>query len=151
MTASSPGTVPRSSTARRRSGFLDRKSGAFFSSDCFGAPASSPDLATGADVRAIAEDDLRHGQLLWAAVDSPWVHTVDRSLYESQIASIRALDPAGIFSAHLPSAVGMNEQLLNALSQAPDGPPFVGPDQAALESLLASFEPPGAQPATVGA
>ncbi len=151
MTASSPGHRPPLFDSPATVGFLDRKSGAFFSSDCFGAPASSADLATGADVRAIAEDDLRHGQLLWAAVDSPWVHTVDRSLYESQIASIRALDPAGIFSAHLPSAVGMNEQLLNALSEAPDGPPFVGPDQAALESLLASFEPPGAQPATVGA
>jgi flavorubredoxin len=122
-------------------GFLDQKSGAFFSSDCFGAPAPAAELATAPDVRAIAPDDLRHAQLLWAAIDSPWVQWVDRTLYEPNVAAIRDLDPAGIFSAHLPPAVGLNEQLVGALLEAPDAPSFVGPDQAALESLLASFEP----------
>ena len=32
-------------------GFLDRSTGAFFSSDCFGAPLSSSELATGGDER----------------------------------------------------------------------------------------------------
>jgi flavorubredoxin len=122
-------------------GFLDRKSGAFFSSDCFGAPASSAELATSADVRAISDTDRRHGQLLWAAIDSPWVQWVDRSLYEPNVAAIRALDPSAIFSTHLPPAIGMNRELLDMLVEAPDAPAFVGPDQAALEALLASFEP----------
>jgi hypothetical protein len=31
--------------------------------------------------------------------------------------------------------------MFDALDEAPSGPRFVGPDQAALEALLASFEP----------
>jgi hypothetical protein len=122
-------------------GFQDRKTGAFFSSDCFGAPVSSVELATGGDARAIGEDDRRTAQLLWAAIDSPWVHWVDRSLYEPRVAAIRELEPSGIFSSHLPPAIGLNDQLLSTLVEAPDGPAFVGPDQAALENLLANFEP----------
>ena len=133
-------------------GFLDRKSGAFFSSDCFGGPASSAELATGFDASAIAPDDRRSAQLLWAAIDSPWVHTVDRSRYEPQVATIRGLDPSGIFSAHLPAAIGLNDLLLDVLVEAPDAPTWVGPGQAALEALLASFEPaPATAPATAPA
>jgi hypothetical protein len=122
-------------------GFLDHSSGALFSSDCFGAPLASSELATGGDARAIGHDDRRTAQLLWAAIDSPWVHSVDRSKYDATVAQVRALDPSGIFSTHLPPAVGMNSQLIDTLLEAPDGPAFVGPDQAALEQLLASFEP----------
>jgi hypothetical protein len=122
-------------------GFLDGSSGAFFSSDCFGAPLSSAALATGGDAGAIPDDERRTAQLLWAAIDSPWVHQVDRAKYEPGVQAIRALDPSAIFSTHLPPAVGMNAQLVDALVEAPDGPAFVGPDQAALEALLASFEP----------
>ncbi len=122
-------------------GFLDQKTGAFFSSDCFGAPLSSAELATGGDAGAVGTDERRTAQLLWAAIDSPWVHTVDRSLYGATVSAIRDLDPSGIFSSHLPPAVGLNQQLIDTLVEAPDGPDFVGPDQAALENLLASFEP----------
>ena len=79
--------------------------------------------------------------MLWAAIDSPWVAYVDRAKYDPQVEAIRALDPSGIFSSHLPPAIGMNTPLLDALSEAPDAPSFVGPDQAALEELLATFEP----------
>jgi L-ascorbate metabolism protein UlaG (beta-lactamase superfamily) len=122
-------------------GFQDQKSGAFFSSDCFGAPLSSADLATGGDARAIDPDERRAAQLLWAAIDSPWVHHVDRTLYGAEVAAVKDLDPSGIYSSHLPPAVGLNGQLIDALVEAPGGPSFVGPDQQALESLLASFEP----------
>ncbi|MGB9012344.1 MAG: MBL fold metallo-hydrolase, partial [Aeromicrobium sp.] len=66
---------------------------------------------------------------------------VDRAKYDPTVAELRALDPSGIFSTHLPPAIGINGQLVEALVEAPDGPVFVGPDQAALEELLASFEP----------
>ena len=122
-------------------GFQDQKSGAFFSSDCFGAPLSSADVAVGGDARAIGADERRTAQLLWAAIDSPWVHLIDRSMYGANVAAIRDLDPSGIFSSHLPPALGLNEPLFDTLLEAPDGPMFVGPDQAALEQLLASFEP----------
>ena len=122
-------------------GFLDRSSGAFFSSDCFGAPVSSAELATGGDAAAIGADERRAAQLLWAAIDSPWVAYVDRAKYDPQVEVIRRLDPSGIFSSHLPPAIGMNGPLLAALAEAPDAPSFVGPDQVALEALLATFAP----------
>jgi hypothetical protein len=37
----------------------------------------------------------------------------------------------------------MTGTLLDLLEVVPGRSPFVGPDQAALEALLASFEPPG--------
>lgn len=122
-------------------GFLDGSSGAYFSSDCFGAPLASGELATCGDLRSVADDERRAAQLLWAAVDSPWVQSIDRAKYVPEVEQIRALDPSAVFSTHLPPAIGMNAQLLDALREAPDGPAFVGPDQAALEQLLASFEP----------
>jgi hypothetical protein len=122
-------------------GFLDRSTGAYFSSDCFGAPVQSSELATGGSASAVDAQDRRSAQLLWAAIDSPWVHEVDRSRYGAKVAAIRAMDPSGIFSSHLPPAIGLNDELLAALVEAPDGPAFVGPDQAALEALLATFEP----------
>lgn len=122
-------------------GFLDRSSGSFFSSDCFGAPLSSGELATGGDARAVDADERRGAQLLWASIDSPWVKNVDRAKYEPEVEAIRALDPSGVFSSHLPPAIGLNDPLLASLLEAPDAPSFVGPDQAALEALLASFEP----------
>ena len=57
-------------------GFLDDRTGVLFSSDCFGAPMPSEELATSSDVRAVG-DEVRDFQLLWASIDSPWVHQVD--------------------------------------------------------------------------
>jgi glyoxylase-like metal-dependent hydrolase (beta-lactamase superfamily II) len=122
-------------------GFVDGSSGALISSDCFGGPMPSMEIATGGDAHALSDDDRRAAQLLWAAVDSPWVHSVDPARYQRAVGQLRALDPSGIFSTHLPPAVDMNARLFDVLLEAPDGPAFVGPDQAALEGLLASFEP----------
>ena len=58
-------------------GFLDERTGALFSSDCFGAPMPSLELATSADVRAVG-DQVRDLQLLWATIDSPWVQNITR-------------------------------------------------------------------------
>ena len=123
-------------------GIVDHKTGALFSSDCFGAPLASGDAALASDVRAVGPDDLRAAQLLWAGVDSPWVHNVDPAKFRATIDPIRDLDPSTIFSTHLPAARGLNRTLLDMLHETPDSPPFVGPDQAALEAMLATFEPP---------
>jgi hypothetical protein len=128
-------------------GFIESKSGAFFSSDCFGGPMVSADIASAPDVRAAADGDRRAAQLMWAAIDSPWVHTVDETKFRASIQTIRALDPSAIFSTHLPPAIGMNDTLFDTITQAPSGPLFVGPDQRALEAMLATFEP--TQPANV--
>ncbi len=122
-------------------GFLDSLSGAFFSSDCWGAPLSSADLATAPDVRAVDPEERRAAQLLWASVDSPWVHLVDPTAYAASVDEVRRLAPASVLSTHLPPATGVDDALFEMLHEAPAGPEFIGPDQQALEAMLASFEP----------
>ena len=114
-------------------GFYDDSSGVLFSSDCFGALLSEvPESA--AD---ISEDELREGQVFWATVDSPWLHTVDREAFAMKLDGIRKMEPRMILSSHLPAASGdMTERLLSALAAAPTEQPFVGPDQARLEQML---------------
>jgi hypothetical protein len=122
-------------------GLLDDKSGTLFASDCFGGPMSSPELAMGGDVRAVGDDERRAAQLLWAAIDSPWVRHVDGRKFAATVDTFRGLDPSAILSTHLPPAIGMNEAMFAMLDETPDVPEFVGPDQEALEALLATFEP----------
>ena len=88
-------------------GFYDDRSRTCFSSDCFGAPLPTAELAGGTDARDVPADDLRAAQLLWAAVDSPWVHTANTDRYRQTIRSLQALDPQVILSSHLPAATGL--------------------------------------------
>ncbi len=122
-------------------GFLDRSTGILFSSDCFGGPLPSAELATAGDVRAVAPDDLRAAQLLWATVDSPWVHLVDPVTFAETLDVVRALAPSLVLSTHLPPAPGMTDLMLDNVAGAPTASRFVGPDQVALEAMLASFSP----------
>jgi Metallo-beta-lactamase superfamily len=121
-------------------GFLDDRSGALFSSDCFGAPMPSLELATSGDVRAVG-DAVRDLQLLWASVDSPWVHQVDPAKFRATVDPVRAMGASAVFSTHLPPATQLDDRLYETVLLAPETPPFVGPDQAALQALLATFEP----------
>ena len=125
-------------------GLYDDATGICFSSDCFGAPLASAELAASSDVGEIPAHALREGQLLWAAVDSPWIHTVDTDHYLDTLRPIQAMDPQAILSTHLPPAVGLTDKLLDTIAQAPNAEPFVGPDQAALIEMLATFAPPAA-------
>jgi len=117
-------------------GLRDERSGIFFSSDCFGAlldevPENAEDLS---------DEQLRQGQVFWATVDSSWLHNVDRAMFASELERIRRLEPTMILSSHLPAATGSSlERLLDALAEVPDASPFVGPDQAALEQMLAGI------------
>jgi hypothetical protein len=122
-------------------GVFDDKTGTLFASDCFGGPVGSAEVATSPDVRAVPPEELRAAQLLWASIDSPWVVNVDRDRFRASVDAFRSLDPSAILSTHLPPAVGMNDVMFAALDEAPDAPEFVGPDQEALEALLATFEP----------
>jgi glyoxylase-like metal-dependent hydrolase (beta-lactamase superfamily II) len=125
-------------------GFYDERSRCLFSSDCFGAPLASAELATGSDVRDVPAEDLRRGQLLWATVDSPWVHSVDAARYMKTVRALQDFDAGTMFSTHLPPATGVDAQLFQALADAPGADPFVGPDQAALVAMMASMQPAGA-------
>src|ERR1700710_2287330 len=122
-------------------GFQESATGAVFTSDCFGAPLPTAELAGGADVRAVAAGDLRNAQLLWATVDSPWVSGLDREMFERSLEPLRAMAPSAVFSTHLPPAVGRLDEFLATLRLAPGTKPFTGPDQHALEQMLAGFEP----------
>lgn len=117
-------------------GFFDDRSGVCFSSDCFGAPLATADAATADSVAGVTGDELRARQLLWAAVDSPWIHGVDAAKFTATVAALREIDPPIVLSTHLPPAVGRTRELLDTLHAAPEAEPFVGPDQAALEQML---------------
>ena len=114
-------------------GFYDSTSGVFFSSDCFGAllqavPQSAADLS---------DRDLRDGQVLWATIDSPWLHKVDKDAFASELDGIRKIAPKLILSNHLPPAPGhLLERFLGSLAAAPGAQSFVGPNQAAFEQML---------------
>ncbi|HUR14248.1 MAG TPA: MBL fold metallo-hydrolase [Mycobacteriales bacterium] len=122
-------------------GFQDSSTGTMFSSDCFGAPMPSADAVRSEDIRDLSGDDLLAAQHLWVAVDSPWVAGLDRSRFSASLQPLRAMDPSVVLSTHLPPARGAMPRLVEMLDKAPDAEPFVGPDQAALEQLLAGFEP----------
>ncbi|HKC27250.1 MAG TPA: MBL fold metallo-hydrolase, partial [Jatrophihabitans sp.] len=122
-------------------GVFDGKSGVLFSSDCFGAPLASVEYACATNVAAVPADDLRNAQLLWSSVDSPWVQQVDPARFQQSLSPVRDLDPSWIFSVHLPPIHENTAGMLENVSLAPTASEFVGPDQAALEAMLASFEP----------
>jgi hypothetical protein len=126
-----PGTV----------GFFDEANGILVSSDCFGGPMATFEEVLVPDVSAIDEEQVMAGQLLWGSADSPWVHSVDQSKFAASLNVIRALDPRLVLSTHLPAIHGDLERHLGRLAMLPDSTPFVTPDQAALEAMLAQMEP----------
>lgn len=126
---------PPSFDAPETVGLYDSKSRALFSSDCFGALTAGPTE----DAADLSEADLREGQLTWATIDVPWLHQVDPRVFGSALQGIREMSPDVILSAHLPPARGMTEQLLANLAAAPAASPFVGPNQAELEAMIAEI------------
>jgi hypothetical protein len=122
-------------------GAYDDRSRICFSSDCFGAPVPTAELAGVGEVGEMPKEILHGGQLLWATVDSPWVHMVNEDRFYETFQPLRTMDPYAILSTHLPPAVERTDEFLDTIAAAPRADPFVGPDQAALEELLASFQP----------
>ncbi len=122
-------------------GFYDDRSRTSFSSDCFGAPLATAELADAGDAGEIPAAELLGAQLLWATIDSPWVHSVDTSRYLQAVRTMQSVDADVILSTHLPPATRTTAQLFDMLALAPGSDPFVGPDQQALQAMLASFEP----------
>jgi hypothetical protein len=123
---------PPTFDAPETTGFFDTKTRSLFSADCFGALMEKP-AETAAAIPASA---LRDGQILWSTVDAPWLRFTDKSAFEGSVKELQKLDPARIISNHLPPASGMNELLYGNLINALAAPPFVGPDQAAMEKMM---------------
>jgi flavorubredoxin len=114
-------------------GFYDEKSEALFSADSFGAilPAQTRGLDE------LPEETLSSGMVLWATVDDPWMHSMEESKFLHKLDQVRQISPKIILSGHLPPAVEKTEQFLQLLATAPKAEPFVAPNQAALEQLMA--------------
>ncbi len=122
-------------------GILDTSNGVCISSDCFGAPLSTAELASSLDAATVGADELRAAQLLWATVDSPWIHAVDPAKFAASFQPLRDFGPSAIFSTHLPPRNGGSASMFATLLEAPQAAAFTGPDQAALEEMLRTFEP----------
>lgn len=121
-------------------GFRDDRTGTVFCSDFCGGPQASAEAALADDVAELPTGEVAAAQQLWATVDSPWVHGVDRRLYAAALAGFGT--PEVLLSTHLPPARGRSADFLETLRAVPELPAFLGPDQAALEAVLAGFEPP---------
>jgi len=113
---------------------FDSRSRTLFSSDCFGALMDAP-AATASE---IAPAKLSEGARTWATIDSPWLRLVDGHRFGDELARIRDLAPQAVLSSHLPPALDMVETLLKNLDSARAAPSFEGPDQAALEAMMAA-------------
>ncbi|WP_329389159.1 MBL fold metallo-hydrolase [Streptomyces sp. NBC_01351] len=124
-------------------GFYDERSRTCFSSDCFGGPMPTANVATAPDVSGVPAEDVTSAQRFWASVDSPWLQLVDPDRFLATVEPLRSMDPETILSTHLPPALGLTGRFVDALAAMPGIAPFVGPDQAALEQMLAGFEPGG--------
>lgn len=123
---------PPTYDAPETTGLYDLKSGAFFSADSFGALMSEPAF----NAADIEPETLKNGLVTWAKLDSPWLHSTDRRSFADTLESIRKMAPKVILSCHLPPAYGLTDRLLDYMSAAPAGDPFVGPDQRQLEAML---------------
>jgi hypothetical protein len=119
-------------------GFVDDHTGILFSSDCFGAllPAVPNNAAE------LDSPTLRDGQVRWATIDSSWVHDVDRNTFGHSLHQFRSLQPTMVCSSHLPPAPGnMLDSFIDSLAMTPGADRFLGPDQTALEAMLAGMVP----------
>jgi flavorubredoxin len=111
-----------------------------FSADAFGGPLAEPVMTA----NELTEERLREAELLWATVDAPWIHHIDRAQFGGRLREISELDPTWIMSTHLPAARGMAKTLCENLARAPDAAPFSSPDQKAFEGMLKAAAPPSA-------
>lgn len=123
-------------------GFFDDRSASCFSSDCFGAPLPTVELAGCRDVAEVPASDLRDAQLLWASADCPWLQHATGSSYLDSVHRMQAIPAKAIYSSHLPPASSNQAALMDMAAAAAGLSPFVGPDQAALEHMLEQLAAP---------
>lgn len=115
----------------------DTSLGVLFSSDSFGAPL--PELVHFAN--DIPADELREREMSWASFDAPWVHDIDRERFGRTLQLFVKADPVWVLSSHLPPAHRMIQTLCENLSKAPDGKPFVAPNQAQFAQMIHGHAP----------
>ncbi|WP_455366377.1 oxygen-binding di-iron domain-containing protein [Kaarinaea lacus] len=126
--------APPTFDAPETTGLFDSKTAALFSADSFGALLDKPVEKA----RDISQQMLREGCISWATVDAPWLSMIDPGKFTKALGEIDKLNVNTILSAHLPPAEGLAGQLLEYVKEAQEAPAFVGPDQQALEKMLAA-------------
>ena len=125
---------PPAYDAPETTGFFEHDSRTLFSADSFGALLQSPSL----DAADVAPSDLADGMALWSTVDAPWLTHTDRATFDRTLGELHALAPRRLLSSHLPPAAGAMSHLFDILATIPGSAPWIGPDQAALDELLAA-------------
>lgn len=124
-------------------GFHDDLTGALFTADSFGALL--PALPDRAD--DLPADELHQGQVTWGSIDASWMHSVDPALLSKELDRVRRIEPTMVLSAHLAPAPGsLLDPMLDAIAAVPGAPRFAGPDQAALDAMLAEMAPSNSMP-----
>jgi glyoxylase-like metal-dependent hydrolase (beta-lactamase superfamily II) len=113
---------------------FDRTTRTLFSADTFGAllPAPAPTAA------AASPAAVREGVLAWAAVDTPWLGSVNQTKFEATLESFRRLDAQIVLSGHLPPATGMMDALLGHLAAAPSACDATAPEDPAAAAIKAA-------------
>lgn len=112
---------------------FDPKHDVLFSADSFGAMTKQP-----YDEVSAIEQDYADGVDLFSGMYS-WVHEIDRAMFAKRVAAFGAFPAKTVLSGHGPIARGNFEGLLRLTLALPDKPPFVGPDQRALEAMIAKL------------
>jgi flavorubredoxin len=115
-------------------GIYDNKSEVFFSADSFGAILPTFGMQS-AD--KIMDVELVKGMITWAKADDPWIHFLDKEKFRQKLDKIRQMSPKMILSSHLPPAKEKTEKFLKILAEIPESEPWLAPNQAALEKMLA--------------
>lgn len=126
--------APPTFDAPETCGFLDSRNNTLFSADAFGALLQAP----AESAHEISPEMLRDGCISWATVDAPWLQQLDTNKFINTLQKITKTGAATILSSHLPPAYDMTAKLTGYLQEAMRAPRFVGPDQAALESMMAA-------------
>lgn len=125
---------PPTFDAPETTGLFDPTSSTLISADSFGAILDKP----AENAAEIKSSDLSEGSRLWASIDAPWLRIIDQHKFKADLKKIEELGAKTILSSHLPVAEGMCATLLDMLANACQAPTFVGPDQAALEKMMAA-------------
>ncbi len=113
----------------------DQKAEVLFGADSFGAiiPAPVEDTAD------VPEAAFNEGFSIFARVLSPWTALADQAKYDKMLAGLQRIQAKTVVSCHAPVSRGRTDMMLKAYSAIPSMEPFVGPDQVALEALLAEM------------
>ena len=125
---------PPTFDAPETTGLYDNKSATLISADCFGALMNQP----AENAAEIDQKKLREGSVLWSTIDAPWLGVIDPEKFNNTLLAIEKLNARTVLSSHLPVAEGMTKTLLDILADAYQAPSFVGPDQPALEKMMAA-------------